>query len=120
LTFYTNSYDNTGNAYNVTKILSKDQTLDLEKYREYSPIFLSTTFALQYGLSFATIIAVVVHTGLYHGKEIWHRARNARKEPKDIHGKLMETYRDVPQWWFLVMFALIFALGMATVLIWPT
>jgi hypothetical protein len=81
---------------------------------------LSTTFALQYGLSFATIIAVVTHTALFHGKEIWNRARHARKEPKDIHGKLMEAYRESPQWWFLVMFAIMFALGMFTVLHWNT
>jgi OPT family oligopeptide transporter len=53
------SYDNMGQVYNVSRILTPDYTLDVAKYQSYSPLFLSTTFALQYGLSFATIIAVI-------------------------------------------------------------
>jgi OPT family oligopeptide transporter len=110
------SYDNTGSPYVVRKILNKNFELDLQKYKDYSPIFLSTTFALQYGLSFATIIAVVVHTALFHGKEIWNTARKSRKMPKDIHMRLMEAYREVPQWWFLGMFAIMVGLGLWTCL----
>lgn len=44
------AYDNTGAVYNVSKILTPELTLDLEKYEAYSPLFLSTTFALLYGL----------------------------------------------------------------------
>lgn len=49
------SYDNTGAAYDVTQILTPENTFDAEKYAAYSPLFLSTTFALSYGLSFASI-----------------------------------------------------------------
>ena len=49
------SYDNTGAGYNVTRILTPEGTFDHEKYVNYSPLFLSTTFALSYGLSFASI-----------------------------------------------------------------
>lgn len=114
------SYDNTAKAYQVRRILTKDFTLDLEKYKEYSPIFLSTTFALQYGLSFASIISVVMHTGLFHGKEVWMRIRHSRSEPKDIHNKLYSTYKEVPQWWFMVMFAIMIAMGFTTCLAWET
>lgn len=93
------SYDNTANSYNVSRILTPEYTLDIEKYREYSPLFLSTTFALQYGLSFATIIAVIVHTGLFHGKEIWMRFKSSRHEEDDVHMKMMRKYPEVPQWW---------------------
>lgn len=51
----TGSFDNTGNAYNVTRILTPEATFDHEKYKNYSPLFLSTTFALSYGLSFASV-----------------------------------------------------------------
>ena len=49
------SYDNTGKQYNVTKIINDDATLNLMRYEAYSPLFLSTTFAVSYGLSFASI-----------------------------------------------------------------
>jgi OPT oligopeptide transporter protein len=110
------SYDNTGHKYNITRITTSDFRLDLQKYKEYSPLFLSTTFALQYGLSFASIIAVLFHVGLFHGKEIWMRFRMSRSEPKDIHGKLYEKYPEVPLWWFAAMLLVMIGLGIVTVL----
>jgi hypothetical protein len=112
----TNSYDNMAKTYKINNIIKPDFTLDLVKYKSYSPLFLSTTFALQYGLSFATIIAVIVHVALFHGKEIWMRFRASRSEPKDIHGKLYEAYEEVPQWWFIAMFVIMIGVGLATVL----
>ena len=40
------SYDNTGAAYNITRILDANSNLDVAAYKAYSPLFLSTTFAL--------------------------------------------------------------------------
>jgi hypothetical protein len=115
-----NSYDNTAAEYDVSKILKPDFSLDLAKYKDYSPIFLSTTFALQYGLSFAATIALVTHTSLYHGKDIWKRIRNTNSEPRDIHNKLIEKYPEVPLWWFSVLLAIMVAIGFATVLAYDT
>jgi hypothetical protein len=67
-------------------------------------------------LSFATIVAVIVHIGLFHGKEIWRRFRDSRSEPKDIHGKLYEKYDEVPLWWFGAMFLAMIGVGLATIL----
>jgi OPT family oligopeptide transporter len=89
------SYDNTGARYNVSRILTPDYTLDEQKYADYSPLFLSTTFALTYGLSFASIISVIVHTYLYHGKELWYRFKAARGQEDDIHMKKMKKYKEV-------------------------
>jgi hypothetical protein len=55
------SFDNTGAKYNVSAILTADATFDLESYEAYSPLFLSTTFAISYGLSFASITATITH-----------------------------------------------------------
>ena len=49
------SYDNTGNEYDVSRILTPEHTFDIAKYKAYSPLILSTTFALAYGLSFASV-----------------------------------------------------------------
>ena len=115
-----NTYDNTGNIYNVSRIITPEYTLDEQKYKDYSPLFLSTTFGLQYGFSFATIIAVIVHTGLFHWKEIWYRAQAARNQEDDIHMKLMKKYKEAPEWWFGVVFLVMFVLGLGVVLGYPT
>lgn len=98
------SYDNRGLAYNVTRILTPESTLDLEAYEQYSPLFLSTTFALAYGLSFASITSVIVHTALYFRKQIYVQTRRALSEQPDIHARLMARYPQVPDWWYAVIF----------------
>jgi hypothetical protein len=36
----THTYDNTGQRYNTTRILTSDFTLDEEAYKNYSPLFI--------------------------------------------------------------------------------
>lgn len=115
-----NNYDNTCAVYNISRILTPEYTLDVAKYEAYSPLFWSTTFVLQYGLSFATIIAVIVHTGLFHWKELWYRLRAVRDQEDDIHMKLMKRYKEGPDWWFGVKFILMFAIGFGAILGYPT
>ncbi|KAJ5091060.1 hypothetical protein NUU61_005930 [Penicillium alfredii] len=115
-----NSYDNTATVYNVTKILTPDYIFDAEKYRNYSPLFLSTTFMLSYGLSFASIIAVLVNTALFHGPGIWARFRRIGQEGEDIHGRLMSRFKTVPLWWYATVFLIMAAMGLGVVLGFPT
>ncbi|KUJ16094.1 small oligopeptide transporter [Mollisia scopiformis] len=115
-----NSYDNTGKAYNVTRILTPEYTLDVAKYQKYSPLFLSTTFSLSYGLAFASIAAVLFHTILFHGQEIWIQARSVRGALDDNHTKMMRKYKPVPGWWYGALFLVMIGLSFATALAWPT
>jgi len=115
-----NSYDNKLQPYDVSKILTDNYTLDMDKYKAYSPIFLSTTFALQYGLSFAATTALITHTALYHGPDLWKRLTNASSMPKDIHQKLNERFPPVPLWWFGILIVIMIIIGFVTMLHWPT
>ena len=98
------SFDNTGKSYKVRRILTADATLDVEKYKAYSPLLLSTTFAISYGLSFAAITATIMHTILFYRKQIWTQARRSLSEQADIHARLMSRYPQVPDWWYLIVF----------------
>ncbi|KAI1488116.1 OPT oligopeptide transporter protein-domain-containing protein [Biscogniauxia mediterranea] len=114
------TYDNTGAAYNVSRILTPEFRLDESAYQAYSPLFISTTFALAYGLSFAAITALIVHTYLYHRKTIWAQYRNSTKEKPDIHMKLMRKYKEAPSWWYTTLFLIVLALSLVSVLWYPT
>jgi OPT family small oligopeptide transporter len=114
------SYDNTMQAYNVTRILKPDSTIDLEAYHSYSPLFISTTFAISYGLSFASITATLMHAFLYFRKQIWTQSRRSLHEQPDIHARLMSRYPQVPEWWYLCIFLSMFALGIISIEVWPT
>ncbi|ETS05610.1 small oligopeptide transporter [Trichoderma reesei RUT C-30] len=113
-------YDNTGARYNITRIVNSDMTFNEEAYKSYSPLFISTTFAISYGLSFAAISSLVVYTYLHHGKYIWRQYMNSTTEKPDIHMKLMRKYKEAPTWWYLSLFAIMLALGFYTVLAYPT
>ncbi|KLO89773.1 Uncharacterized protein LW93_1835 [Fusarium fujikuroi] len=115
------TYDNTGRKYNITRILKMDDfTLDEEEYKNYSPLFISTTFAMSYGLSFAAISSLVVYTYLHNGKQIWQQWRNSTNEKPDIHMKLMRKYEEAPTWWYMSLFAVMLLIGFYTVLGYPT
>lgn len=115
------TFDNTQSEYNVTKILGTGFTSDKAKYETYSPMFLAPTFALNYGLSFAALIAAIVHTIVYHHTELWTRFRLARKqEPHDVHMRLMAKYIEAPDWWYAALFVIGAAFGLATVLGYPS
>ncbi|KAG1824546.1 OPT oligopeptide transporter [Suillus subaureus] len=114
------SYDNTGAAYNVTAILGTDGTLNVTAYEAYSPLFLSTTFAVSYGLSFASITATITHAILFFRKQIWAQSRRSIDEQPDIHARLMARYRQVPEWWYLIIFVIMFVFGIIVIEVWPT
>ncbi|KAL6869989.1 hypothetical protein ACO1O0_001324 [Amphichorda felina] len=115
-----NTYDNRGNPYNTTRILTPDFRLDEEAYKNYSPLFLSTTFAMSYGLSFAAISSLIVYTYLHNRKQIWKQYRNSTTEKPDIHMKLMRKYKEAPTWWYMSLFGVMLVLGFVTVLAYPT
>ena len=98
------SFDRFGNSYDVTKIINDDASLNVMKYEQYSPLFLSTVFAVSYGLSFASITATITHTFLYYRKQIWTQARRSMNEQADIHARLMAKYPQVPEWWYVTIF----------------
>ncbi|KAL1845098.1 hypothetical protein VTK73DRAFT_1127 [Phialemonium thermophilum] len=108
------TYDNTQKTYNVSRILGDNFSFDVQKYKAYSPMFLAPTFALNYGLSFAALIAALVHVSLFHGREIWYRFRTARNQEPDIHLKLIQKYRDAPEWWYAALLVISLGLGIAT------
>jgi len=131
-------YDNTGLEYEVHRILNQDGTFNIGQYKTYSPLFLSsvlpfrrpswlsitptssTSFAIAYGLSFASITATIVHSILYFWKPIRVHLRRSLREQPDIHAKLMSNYRQVPEWWYAILFAINFVFACISVQLWPT
>lgn len=114
------SYDNSGAAYNISRIINSDASFNNTAYEAYSPLFISTTFALSYGLSFASITATLMHAFLYFRKQIWAQSRRSMGEQPDIHARLMSKYKQVPEWWYMIIFVSMFAMGVIAIEIWHT
>ncbi|KAI8546134.1 hypothetical protein RHMOL_Rhmol07G0093100 [Rhododendron molle] len=94
-------YQSDGQEYNITSIIDSNFHLDIAAYEAEGPLYLSTFFAMTYGVGFAALTATIVHVLLFHGREIWEQSKSSFKEKKtDIHTRLMSRYRQVPEWWF--------------------
>ncbi|KZP16413.1 OPT oligopeptide transporter [Athelia psychrophila] len=114
------SFDNTGSSYNVTAIINPDSSLNLAAYEAYSPIYLSTTFAMSYGLSFASITATLAHAFLFFRKQIWAQSRRSIGEQPDIHARLMSKYKQVPEWYYAIILVVTFVMGIISIEVWHT
>ncbi|XVF62199.1 hypothetical protein PTKIN_Ptkin08bG0198100 [Pterospermum kingtungense] len=95
-------FTSTGQNYNISAIIDSNFHIDMEAYEREGPLYLSTLFAMSYGVGFACLTATVVHVILFHGREILQLSKSAFQEKKmDVHTKLMRKYKQVPEWWFI-------------------
>ncbi|RKO91921.1 OPT oligopeptide transporter protein-domain-containing protein [Blyttiomyces helicus] len=110
------SFDIFGQPYNVTRILN-NVTLVVEDdlYDAYSPLRLSTFWAVAYGSNFGAVTAVLVHIGLFHGKQVLDGFRASRVEDEDVHIKMMRKYPEVPHTWYLATLIIFFAVSVVMV-----
>ncbi|KAF9977570.1 hypothetical protein BGZ65_007339 [Modicella reniformis] len=110
-------YREDGSPFDMEQILTNG-VLEPQKYIDYGPMRMDSFFALTYGVGFAGLTATVVHVVLYNGKELIQRWRSARQENEDIHSRLMRVYPEVPDWWYLSLFAASVALSLVTCIVW--
>ncbi|KAJ4858020.1 OPT oligopeptide transporter protein domain-containing protein [Trichoderma breve] len=66
------------------------------------------------------VISVLINTGLFHGSEIWLRAKLARRQEDDVHMRLMKKYPDAPDWWYATLSAVMLALSFGLLYAWDT
>lgn len=86
-------FDNTGNIYNVNRILTPDFLFDREAYRNYSRVYLPITYVLSYGLQFAALASLLTHTTCWHGQDIWREWKRSLKEAGEDS---KPTYKAIP------------------------
>ncbi|KAJ8764821.1 hypothetical protein K2173_010286 [Erythroxylum novogranatense] len=95
-------FTSTGHKYNISSIVDSNFHLDITAYDREGRLYLSTFFAMTYGVGFAALSATMVHVVLFHGREIWDQTKASFNEKTiDIHTRLMMKYKQVPEWWFV-------------------
>ena len=109
------NYDNKQSSYKASKILGNDLRVHKEAYKNYSPLILPYSYLLSYGLNFAAITSIFTHAALYLGKDIIAKFRNAKHGGEDIHKRLMNSFKEVPEWWYAILFAVSIGLSFAAI-----
>ncbi|KAL5549411.1 hypothetical protein UlMin_004642 [Ulmus minor] len=111
------TFDSDGQTYNISRILNEATfDIDLPSYNSYSKLYLSLFFAINYGLSFATLSSTLSHVFLFYGDTIWDMWKKTTSAVKDhvgdVHTRIMKkNYEEVPQWWFQIILVSMVALS---------
>ncbi|KAK9452112.1 OPT oligopeptide transporter protein-domain-containing protein [Limtongia smithiae] len=124
-------YDSSGKTYNLSRILDTEGQFDLEQYLNYSVPYMSAGHIIGTGGLWAlytcafvyvmiTEYKLIIHTmKLFYGA-IRHPLRNSLDEFNDPHSIMMRKYKEVPDWWFLVIFCIGVATAITALCAWPT
>lgn len=149
--FYSNQYDcqylpmfsnslftNTGEEYDVTQILNKENKVDLHKYQQYSPPYYSAGNFFCYGAFIASYPMLFVYSfmtqwGVLKGafrdwghaiwalteKETWLNSwkddSHVLDQFHDPHSRMMRRYKEVPEWWYYLVLVISVVIGIATI-----
>jgi len=114
------AFDKFGEPYNVSRILTPQNTLNVTAYDEYSPLYLPIRFAFTYLLAFAIFTCVLVHAVLHHGSTIYNALLGRKEEEDDIHQKLIQAYPEVSGWIYTALSVVAFSLSIIATQAWNT
>lgn len=133
------TWTNTGKSYNVTMVTDSMGKLVEEKYQAYSEPWMAASNLMIYFMFFAGYSSMITYTLLYHRHEMsmafkqsWRGFKRSLKRGKgeddeeevnlaeDVHMRLMRAYPEVPEWWYLIIFLISFAVGIVGIAAFPT
>lgn len=107
------AFANDGKPFVVQKIVVNNK-LDLKKYQDYSPPFYSAGYVLTVGANFAFypvyFLYIMVNQWKTIGKAYVDFYKGLRygkgnyEDAMDVHNREMAKYKEVPDWWFLIIF----------------
>ncbi|KAK9320306.1 OPT oligopeptide transporter protein-domain-containing protein [Lipomyces orientalis] len=123
-------YDRFGIKYNVSKVLT-DKLFDQEKYSAYSPPYMSAGNMVYLGASFLIYTMTFTYVLITEWRVLkdaclgFYRSLKNRKIStyamnSDPMSRMMAKYKEVPDWWFLAIFVVSFALFLVGISVFPT
>ncbi|KAH8816600.1 oligopeptide transporter 2 [Xylogone sp. PMI_703] len=123
------AFDNKGQLYNVSRILTSEGTVDREAYKAYSPPYFSGCWVLGQGSWFAwypltlTYVCIKQFKQLKHGLYSMYRGIRYRtafyEDHEDPHSRMMSKYKEVPDWWFMGILLFSLVLGIVALKVYP-
>ncbi|KAI8635988.1 OPT family small oligopeptide transporter [Parasitella parasitica] len=111
--------------YPQHKVLAPDNSLNQTALEEMGRPYFSSWNAIQYILINFAVTASITHIALFYGKDIWKSFKSSLKEFKatakkangndqdgyvaqqqytDVHMRMMAVYKEVPTWWYYIVY----------------
>ncbi|RDA87066.1 hypothetical protein CP533_5490 [Ophiocordyceps camponoti-saundersi (nom. inval.)] len=120
-------YDHFAHLYNITLATDDHGLFNQDKYAEYSPPFLGAGNLVIYVFFFGIYTSTLTYAALYHRHEIamGFKALFRKTPPRDarnldVHNRLMRSYPEVPDWWYVGCLVCAIAFGIAAIAGWDT
>ncbi|KAG2181569.1 hypothetical protein INT44_008384 [Umbelopsis vinacea] len=108
-----------GTAYPFTKLITPDAQFNETAYEEYGPVYMSAYNMWTIFFGYASYLSAFVSIALFAGPKLVLVAKTlikrGKRENTDKLNKLMEPYKDVPLWWYLVLFLICFITNMVLI-----
>ncbi|KAH7131083.1 peptide transporter MTD1 [Dactylonectria macrodidyma] len=102
-----------GTVVSTTSIFNNNGSIDDVKLEEIGLPYMTSSTVWGYFTMNLAIGALITHVVIFFGKDMilsWKQARS-RTQP-DEHYQGMLKYKEVPMWWYVVLFALCFLAGL--------
>lgn len=128
-----------GTRYPFTALITPDAQFNQTAYEEYGPVYMSSYVDLQCTIfhfsithlrtvsyymwtiffGYASFLSAFVTIALFAGPKLVAVAKNlikrGKRQDKDKLNKIMESYDDVPLWWYIVLFLICFTTNMVLI-----
>ncbi|KAL1867167.1 hypothetical protein VTK73DRAFT_4279 [Phialemonium thermophilum] len=124
------AFDNEMKTYNVTRVLDKNNQLNIDAYKGYGPPYYAIANLFVTGGNFIYYTFSIVYVFIkYWGplkKAFVGMVVNAIKGRsiytgfEDGNSRLMRRYKEVPEWWYGIVFVFGFIVSIVSVTAWPT
>jgi hypothetical protein len=113
------TFDDTGNTYNISSVMTPQYTLNATAMAEYSLPYWSPSYAMYFFWGFACSTGAIVYSVCWYGKDsyiaIVEAWKGRRSDYDDPYLKLMSSQPRVPHWWYLTLLAICFALSLGVI-----
>lgn len=123
-------FTNTGDYYEVTKVVDSNSLLNKEAYEEYGPPFYSAGNLVVYGAFFLIYPFAFFHTLIMRWSQLkkafvelyrmisW-KSKSSYEGFDDAFSRSMTKYKETPEWWFTVILVLSLVFGILCVKCYP-
>ena len=106
-------FTSNGTRFSSSSIIDNQGTIDFDRLNIIGLPSLTATAVWGYFTGNLAIGALISHVLIFYGKDMMHAWKQARARTQpDVHYQGMLKYKEVPIWWYWVLFVLAFVAGL--------
>ncbi|KAE8386389.1 OPT oligopeptide transporter protein-domain-containing protein [Aspergillus alliaceus] len=109
----TSLFSSNGTQFSISSVMGNHKKIDFAKLQETGLPSMTSSTVWGYLTQNLAIGALITHVFIFYSKDMilaWKQARS-RTQP-DPHYQAMLKYKEVPIWWYVVLFVLAFVAGL--------